>query len=65
MTPRQAAKIIGVSPQHVRTLIRKGVIEAREVEDRNGQCVWEVTKVQAEKARDNRPKKTGRPKGAK
>lgn len=31
MTPKEAAAIIGCSPQHVRTLIRQGKIKARQV----------------------------------
>ncbi len=64
MTPRQAAKIIGVSPQQVRHLIRSGVIAATVKVNEYGQEVWHITKSQAIKARDNRPK-PGKPKGAK
>ena len=30
MTPAQAAKLIGISPQQVRTLIRNGAMKARK-----------------------------------
>ena len=51
MKPTEAAKIIGCSPQQVRTLIRQGKLRARRVKtdtDRNGKrlYVYHLTKDQ-------------------
>lgn len=34
MTPRQAAKVIGCSPQYIRDLIRAGSVDARKIRDK-------------------------------
>lgn len=62
MTPRQAAKIIGISIRQVCHLCATGVIKAVVKENEYEQEVWYITKAQAIKARDDRPK-PGKPKG--
>jgi len=43
MTTRQAAKAIGCTQNHVCTLIRNGVIEARVAHDRCGNPYYQVS----------------------
>ena len=67
MTPTQAAKVIGCSPQYVRDLIRSGKIKARQVFDEHftnrktgepGFYYW-ITMKEVEKAK-NLPKRSTR-----
>lgn len=65
MTPRQAAAIIGCSPQQVRTLIRTGVIKATKRftpgNTTPGYC-YSVSRREAERYRD-KPQTKGWPRG--
>lgn len=63
MTPRQAAAIIGCSPQQVRTLIRTGKIKAtkRPTPTFPGYC-YSVSRREAERYRD-KPQIKGWPRG--
>ncbi len=66
LTPSQAAKVIGCSPQQVRTLIRAGRLRARRVPTRNNQFGYRytVTQAEAERYRDT-PQPKGYPRGRK
>lgn len=55
MTPTQAAKIIGRSPQHVRYLIRSGMLRAKPETDDNGQPVYNIQLADAIACRDALP----------
>ena len=61
MTPKEAAAIIGCSPQQVRTLIRSGRIKATQVKCPQG-YYYNITRREAERYRDT-PQKMGWPRG--
>ena len=64
MTPRQAAKIIGCCTSHVRTLIRKGKLQAKKIAalyDPTG-YYYEVSLTEAKRYRDL-PQTKGFPRG--
>jgi len=64
MTPRQAAQIIGCSPQQVRTLIRAGVLKARPIPSANNPAgyEWQVPRSEALRYAGAKPKR-GWPRG--
>lgn len=64
MTPSEAAKVIGCSPQQVRTLIRVGLVSARKVKTKNNQFGYryEISLEEAERYRD-KPQGRGYPRG--
>ena len=65
MTPTQAAKIIGCSPQQVRTLCRKGVIKASRIRiPWSGGHYYDITEKEARRYRDE-PINQGFPRGKK
>jgi hypothetical protein len=61
MKPTEAAKIIGCTPQQVRTLCRKGTIKATKRITKLGPY-WEIAKKEAERYRD-KEQKGGFPRG--
>ena len=66
MTTSQAAKIIGCSPQHVRTLIRQGKLRAdrrASTHNQHGYC-YTIRLRDAERYRD-KPQTRGYPRGRK
>ncbi len=68
LTPREAAAVIGCTPQNVRTLIRSGTLRARKVPTIINQYGyrWSITRREAERVRDLRPNDNpgrGRPRG--
>ena len=64
MTPKQAAKIIGCSPQQVRTLIRKGTLWAKKVPtDQNQHGYTYNVDCQSVRAYAKRPQSQGWPRG--
>ena len=64
MTPHQAAAVIGCTPGHVRTLARKGILEAREIPTERNQHEHEWF-IYAASARDyaSKPQAGGWPRG--
>jgi len=64
MTTKEAAEVIGCSPQQVRTLIRTGKLRATKNPSKNNQFGYEyaITKRTAERHRDNGPTR-GWPRG--
>ncbi len=61
MTPTQAAKLIGCSPQQVRTLIRTGRLKATHLPS-HYRCKYAISKAEAKRYRDA-PQKQGWPRG--
>lgn len=61
MTPKEAAKVIGCSPQQVRTLIRTGKIKATKREGLRG-VVYNVSLREATRYK-NKPQTRGWPRG--
>lgn len=55
MTPKEASKVIGCSPRHVRWLIKRGKIAA-EVHPCLGGFYYEVPDSEATRYRDYQPK---------
>ena len=66
LSPRQAAAIIGCSPQHVRTLIRAGTLPAttRETQSNRHGYEYRVKSADAKRYRDV-PQGKGFPRGQK
>lgn len=68
MNPRQAAKIIGISPQQVRQACRKGLIKARKVKLQNGSpnaYTYAISQAEAIRYKNNRPKRGPKPRRTK
>ena len=64
MTPEQAAKVIGCSPQQVRTLIRSGTIKASQRKTPWGSHYYDIEPREAKRYRDI-PQGRGFPRGQK
>jgi len=66
VTLKEAAKIVGCSPQHLRYLIRTGKAKATTKAGGPKNFVWyEMTEREARRLRDNPPKARGVPRGSK
>lgn len=62
MDVRQAAVVIGVSEQHIRLLIRRGLLKAKKV-TRGRTYFWDISEREASRIRAC-PSLVGRPRGA-
>ena len=67
MTPREAAELIGCSPQHVRTLVRAGKLPATRKPTDCNQHGYRlvITRRDAQRFRDTPRRGPGRPRGSK
>lgn len=64
MTCNEAATIIGCSAIHVRYLCRKKLIKAKTQKLSNDRVEYRITLQEAERYRDNRPKRGPKPRKA-